>query len=93
MATHEQMPKYHELMNPLLQALRALGGSGSIKEISAKVSESLDLPDDVLALPHDPERSSQTELEYRLAWARTYLKRYGLLDNSAQGVWDIMSPV
>lgn len=87
MATHEQMPKYHELMNPLLQALRILGGSGSIEEISTQVSESLDLPDDVLGLLHDPDRSSQTELDYRLAWARTYLKRYGLLENSERGVW------
>lgn len=90
MATHDQMPKYHELMNPLLAALKELGGSGSIEEISSRVSASLDLPDDVLSMPHDPDRSSQTELEYRLAWARTYLKKYGLLDNSERGVWVIV---
>lgn len=84
------MPKYHELMNPLLKALHELGGSGSIEEISSKVSESLDLPEDVLSIPHDPEKSSQTELEYRLAWARTYLKGYGILDNSERGVWVIV---
>ena len=53
-----QMPKYHELMNPLLEALHELGGSGSIEEISQKVSELSGLP----------EESSQTEIEYRLAW-------------------------
>jgi len=90
MATHDQMPKYHELMNPLLQALHDLGGSGSIEEIWSKVSEILDLPDDVLSIPHDPDRSSQTEVEYRLAWARTYLKKYGILDNSDRGVWVIV---
>jgi restriction system protein len=90
MATHDQIPKYHELMNPLLQALHELGGSGSIAEISSQVSESLDLPEDVLNILHDPERSSQTVLEYRLAWARTYLKKYGLLDNSERGVWVIV---
>ena len=90
MAKHDQMPKYHELMNPLLKALRDLGGSGSIEEISARVSESLDLPEDVLSIPHDPEKSSQTEVEYRLAWARTYLKKYGLIDNSERGVWVIV---
>jgi restriction system protein len=89
-AKHIQMPKYHELMNPLLKALHELGGSGSIEEISSKVSESLDLPEDVLSIPHDPEKSSQTELEYRLAWARTYLKGYGILDNSERGVWVIV---
>ena len=89
MATHDQMPKYHELMNPLLSALHQLGGSGSIEEISSTVASSLDLPEDVLSIPHDPERSSQSELEYRLAWARTYLKKYGIIDNSERGVWVI----
>ena len=90
MATHEQMPKYHELLNPLLEALHELGGSGSVKEISSKVTEILDLPDEVLSVLHDPDRSSQTEVEYRLAWARTYLKKYGILDNSQHGVWVIV---
>jgi len=90
MATHDQMPKYHELMNPLLQALHKLGGSGSIEEISSNVSESLGLPEEVLGIPHDTDRSSQTEVEYRLAWARTYLKKYGIIDNSERGVWVIV---
>jgi len=90
MVKHDQMPRYHELMNPLLKALHELGGSGSIEEMSSRVSEFLDLSEDVLSIPHDPEKSSQTELEYRLAWARTYLKRYGILDNSERGVWVIV---
>lgn len=85
-----QMPKYHELMNPLLQALHELGGSGSVEEIAQKVTETSNLPEEVLNIPHNPERSSQTEIEYRLAWARTYLKKYGLLDNSQRGVWIIV---
>jgi len=90
MAKHVRMPQYHELMNPLLKALHDLGGSGSIEEISSQVSEKLDLPDEVLTIPHDPSKSSQTELEYRLAWARTYLKKYGLIDNSERGVWAVV---
>jgi len=90
MAKHEQMPKYHQLMNALLAAMHELGGSGSIDEISAQVTESLDLPEEVLAIPHDPEKSSLTEVEYQLAWARTYLKKYGILDNSSRGVWVIV---
>jgi len=61
------MPKYHELINPLLQALHELGGSGSVEEISSRVSEMLGLPEEVLAVPHDPGGSSQSEVEYRLA--------------------------
>lgn len=90
MARHDRMPKYHELMNPLLKALHELGGSGSIEEILSQVSDSLNLPEDVLSIPHNPEKSSQTEVEYRLAWARTYLKKFGIIDNSERGVWVIV---
>jgi restriction system protein len=34
-------------------------------------------------------RGSQTELEYRAAWARTYLKNAGLVENSKRGVWSL----
>jgi restriction system protein len=74
-------------MNPLLNALRALGGSGSIDEIYGKTAEMTGLSDDVLAQLHDPEKSNMTEVGYRLAWARTYLRKYGLLENSSRGVW------
>jgi len=80
-------PTFDRLMNPLLRALRALGGSGSVEEIYDKVVELEKLPEDVLAQLHDPEKSNQSEVAYRLAWARTYLKKYGFLENSARGVW------
>jgi restriction system protein len=76
-------------MNPLLHALRQLGGSGTNEEIYAKAVEITGLSDDLLSQLHDPEKGSQTELSYRLAWARTYLKKYGLLDNSARAVWSL----
>lgn len=90
MNNSDKMPTYHELMNPLLQALHELGGSGSIEEIAQKVSELSDFPEEILNVPHNPEKSSQTEIEYRLAWARTYLKKYGVLDNSDRGIWIIV---
>jgi len=82
-----KLPTFDRLMNPLLRSLRALGGSGSVEEIYDKVVELQKLPDDVLSQLHDPEKSNQTEVAYRLAWARTYLKKYGLLENSTRGVW------
>jgi restriction system protein len=74
-------------MNPLLRALRALGGSGSVDEIYDKVVEVEQLSEEILSQLHDPESSNQSEVSYRLAWARTYLKKYGLLENSKRGVW------
>jgi restriction system protein len=78
------VPKYDELFNPLLEALRALGGSASIQEQEDEVASLLKLSEKDLAEIH---RGNRTKFSYRLAWARNYLKRYGLLDNSARGVW------
>jgi restriction system protein len=83
------MPKFHELMNPLLEALTALGGSGAINEIYETVIEQQGISEDIATVPHNPGKSNQTEVAYRLAWARTYLKRYGFLENSSRGVWSL----
>ena len=73
------IPSHLQLMNPVIQALKSLGGSGTIEEINNKVAELLGFSSEQLEVLHDPEKGAQTEIEYRLAWARTYLKKYGLL--------------
>lgn len=78
------VPKYYELFNPLLQALRELGGSASIPEQEEAVARLLALSEDDVNEIH---RGNRTKFGYNLAWARTYLKRYGLLENSDRGVW------
>ncbi len=85
--TDVQVPTYDTLMNPVLEALKELGGSGATQEIDAFASEIAGLTDEQLEVLHNPEKGGQTEIEYRLAWTRTYLKKYGLLENSARGVW------
>jgi len=81
------VPAFDQLMNPTIQALHALGGSGTIEEIYAKVTQLSNLSDEQLGLLHNPQQGGQTEVEYRLGWVRTYLKKYGLLENSSRGVW------
>jgi restriction system protein len=83
------IPAYDALMNPLIQALKILGGSGTIEETNAKVAEIMELSDEQLEVLHDPNHSVRTEVEYRLAWARTYLKNYGVLENSSRGIWSL----
>jgi restriction system protein len=85
--TDIQVPTFDALMNPVLKALKQLGGSGTIQEIDAAASEIAGLTDEQLEVLHNPEKGGQTEVEYRLAWTRTYLKKHGLLENSARGVW------
>jgi restriction system protein len=78
------IPQYDGLFNPVLEAIKELGGSASIAELNEEVTQNLHLTDKEIAESHDERR---TKLQYRLAWARTYLKAYGLLDNSERGVW------
>jgi len=83
------VPTFDSMLIPTIQALQALGGSGTIEEIYEQVVQLLNLPDQVLEIIHGS--TSQSEVEYRLAWSRTYLKKYGLLENSARGVWSLVS--
>ena len=85
------IPPYDELMNPVIEALRSLGGSGTVEEINSEASEIADLSHEQLQVLHNPDKGGQTEVEYRLAWARTYLKKYGVLENSSRGVWALTS--
>lgn len=82
------VPTFDELMNPLIQALKELGESGTIEEINNKTIEVANLFDEQTEVLHKPEKGGgQTEIEYRLGWTRTYLKKYGILENSSRGVW------
>jgi restriction system protein len=81
------VPTFDKLMNPVINALKQLGGSGTIEEINNKATEIACLTNEQLEVLHNPEKGSQTEVEYRLAWARTYLKKFGVLENSSRGVW------
>ncbi len=81
--------QYDELMNPVLQALKLLGGSGTNEEINDKVAEIVNIPPDQLEILHNPEKGGMTEIEYRLMWTRTYLKKYGLIENSSRGIWSL----
>lgn len=80
------IPTYDKLFNPLLAAIRQLGGSASIREQERVVAEILNLSDREVNEIH---RGNRSKLSYRLAWARNYLKRFGLLDNSKRGVWSL----
>jgi hypothetical protein len=79
------VPPYHELLWPALLAVDELGGSASIGETVEAVVKRERFTNDQRAVLHN--EGPETEIGYRLAWARTYLKGMGLLTNSARGVW------
>ena len=81
----KDVPQFDDLMNPTLQALQRLGGSASIEELVPEIVKLLGLPAEVAEVPHG--NTGRTELEYRAAWARTYLRNAGFIENSERGVW------
>lgn len=80
-----KVPREYELCEPVVRALRFLGGKGSIHDISEIVVSHMFLPSELVKRPHGS--TNQTELEYRLAWARTVLRTCGFVDNPERGIW------
>jgi restriction system protein len=87
---NSNLPQVPDLYIPVLTALMQLGGSGNIDEINESVYQLLNLSEDILNVPHGTD--GRSEVEYRLAWARTGLKQTGYLDNSSRGVWALIKP-
>lgn len=81
------LPRYNDFHWPTVVALRALGGSGSNAEIDEKVVEQQGFTEEQQSILHND--GPMTELEYRLHWARSYLKGMGLADNPRRGVWTL----
>lgn len=76
--------QFVQYFGPLLDALRALGGSASVDEAIDRVATDLAIPDDVL---NETIASGGSRFRNQVAWARFYLVREGLLDSSKRGVW------
>lgn len=83
-----RIPRYNKLIMPAFTALKELGGSGTNDEILNQVIKDLNIPDEVADITH-MGKVNQSELSYQLAWARTYLSKYGVIQNSARSVWSI----
>lgn len=84
----KKCPGYQFFIKPTIDALYQLGGSGANSEIYKKVIKNTKLSEDVIDEMHS---FTMTEVEYKLMWARTYLKNYGAIENSKQGVWALTS--
>lgn len=80
----KKCPGYQFFIKPTLDALYQLGGSGANSEIYKTVIKNTNLPEEIIDEMHS---FTMTEVEYKLMWARTYLKNYGAIENSKQGVW------
>ena len=81
------LPKYDDLLSPVLKALRALGGSGSNQEIDDTVLAAIGATHEQLEVAYP--KSGALVLPDRIAWARSSLKFPGFVANPTRGVWVI----
>ena len=86
MPSEAKVPTYDKLMWPVLEAIKALGGSATNDELLDKVIELEHVTDAVQNVMHTEH---QTKLGYRIAWAKTYLGKADALENPSHGVWAI----
>lgn len=85
MANKSDLPSFEKYFPPTVQSMKQRGGSATIEELEEDVAKIMKLPEDILAIPH--KTGTRSQFQYELAWVRTYLKKAGLADNSARGVW------
>ena len=81
------VPSIAELMNPVLDCIRELGGSATNAEIVDGVIERMKLSPEVADYPHGD--GPKSEVDYRIGWAKTHLKQRSLINNSRRGVWSL----
>ena len=87
MADHS-LPTASQLASFVLRALEALGGEASNQKIEEFVASDMKLTPEQAAAPHGEFREGgRTELGYRIAWARTKLRREGKIVNKSKGIW------
>lgn len=84
----KRIPRYSDLIEPTFTVLQNLGGSGNNEDILNGLISHLGLSSDIVDIPHKGS-SSLTELSYQAAWARTYLRLYGVIQNSSRCIWAI----
>lgn len=81
------VPGFEQTIKPILIALKENGGRASVAVLDETAIRIMNLSDEVKKIMHK-DSDKQSEIEYRMAWGRTYLKKYGLIINSARGVWE-----
>jgi restriction system protein len=78
--------RFVRYFGPLLDALRALGGSGTPDEVVERIALDLGLSDEV---QNELLPSGESRYRNQVRWARFFLVREGLLDPSKHGVWSL----
>lgn len=87
MSEAHAIPPYNEFMWPVLEALKALGGSATVQEMYEWVVADKQFTEEQQAVLRNDGKL--TLISDRLHWARSYLKKIDVVENSSRGVWTI----
>jgi restriction system protein len=82
------VPTYEQLMFPLL-TVAADRQAHRVREVSETIAKHFSLPGNLI---HETLPDGRNKLIHRLEWARTYLKKAGLLEYPARGFFKITEP-
>lgn len=84
--TNQKLPQHFRFINPIIEVLRELGGSGRSSEVTDVVIEKMGISDDEL---EDLIQSGQSRIKNQIHWARMVLVKIGFIDSSQRGVWSL----
>lgn len=78
--------KFSYYINPVIDSIKALGGSARPQEVYKYIARTLNLPDKIL---NEDKKSGGSRFENQVAWARFYLAKADIIDSSRHGVWSL----
>ena len=84
--TKQKRSEFIKWMGPILDALRALGGSGTPKEVTEKIITQQKVSEKVLS---EKISSGMSRFQNQVYWGRQYLVWENLLESTKKGIWKL----
>ena len=84
--SESKFPSHHELRQAILSMLHDCPIGMRVDQIDRKLVEVLEIPDILATQIHEGKR---TEISYRSAWARSQLKKRGLIRKDDFGFFTV----
>jgi restriction system protein len=78
--------RFAQFFQPVIDAIRELGGSARPSEVKEWILKHVSLPQDYINAVH---QGGESKFGNDVDWARFYLVRAGYLDASKRGVWSV----
>jgi len=82
----EGAPQFVSYFGPVLDILRDLGGEATPRQIFDEIIKRYDVPNDFLS---QTNKNGRPKFENRVAWARFYLTKAGLMNAPKRGGWGL----